>query len=350
MLQPEQYVRVVSYLAMSTHRERLGLGYRSRLAGGTIPVAVKAAAAAAITLAVCLAAAGCSAISHAARQAASAAPSGTSGALQLLKNAPDATDLASSAATAVPPNPVGPPADPFTGTPADHWADGAAGIVLPAAKPIRGFTAAQVEFAYQWTRKMLIAADLDKKTLLGGAPTAFADLLTNSNRTWFLGGLNKTGRDKTTGAPLSTRGYVVSFAPGSTQLIGSVIKVNGSMRAQAATDDGAKVLDVHVDYLFVYAVEPPHHPEEWMRIVSEAAWILSFGNWQGAATSFEPWFSTTSSAGVAGASCGSTDGYVHPDWPSVRAQASASASSSGKPINPYVPGQSKSGCENTTGT
>ena len=301
-----------------------------------------------VATACCLAAAGCSAASQSTQPAPSATPSGTSSALQLLKHSPADIGVASTAA-AVPPNGIGPPADPFLGTPADHWADGAAGIVLPAAKPIGGFTAAQVETAYQWTRKMLIAASLDQKTLLGGAPTAFADLLTNQQKAWVLDGLNKTGVDKK-GAPLNTRGEVVSFAPGSTQLIGSAIKVHGTMRAQAATKDGEAELDVHVDYLFVYAVEPPHHPEDWMRIVSERSWILSFGNWPGAATSFEPWFGTTAADSLAGGSCGSKDGYVHPDWPSVRAQPSAS-SGTGKPINPYVPGQPKQGpCQNSTGT
>lgn len=300
---------------MADHRERLGLGRRSRLTAGAIAVAVTA----------CLGAAGCSAVKSAA--SAQASPS----------EIPSYQTL------------TGPPADPFAGTPADHWANGAAGIVLPAARPIGRFTAAQVKSAYQTTRKMLIAADLDKQTQLGGAPTAFADLLTNSDRTWFLDGLNLKGTDKS-GAPLSTRTYVVSFAPGSTQLIGSVIKVHGTMHAQAATDHGSPVLVVHVDYLFTYAAEPPYHPEDWMRLVSDAAWIVSFGDWQGAATPFEPSFSTDGGGGVAGNSCGNKDGFVHPDWPSKR-EAEPSASASGTPVNPYALAQPRSAtCQNTTGT
>jgi len=300
---------------MADHRERLSLGRRSRLTAGAIAVAVTA----------CLGAAGCSVVKSAASAQAS----------------PSEIPLHDT--------PAGPSADPFAATPADHWANGAAGIVLPAAKPIGGFTTAQVESAYQTTRKLLIAADLDKTTLLGGAPTAFADLLTNASRTWFLDGLNKEGVNKA-GAPLSTRQYVVSFAPGSTQLIGNVIKVHGTMHAQAATNGGSPELDIYVDYLFTYAAEPPHHPEDWMRLVSEAAWDVSFGDWQGAPTSFEPWFSTDGDDGVAGNSCGNKDGYVHPAWPSTR-ETEPSASGSGAPLNPYAPGQSASvTCQNTTGT
>jgi hypothetical protein len=327
---------------MADHGERLGLGHRSRLTTGAIAVAVTA----------CLGTAGCSAgaTSAAPSQGPKVAATSSSGAGLRLPNA-GISGLGASPSEIATQNPVtGPPADPFAGTPADHWADGAAGIVLPAARPIGPFTTAQVASAYQTTRKMLIAADLDKQTLLGGAPTAFADLLADADRTWFLDGLNLKGTDKS-GTPRSTRSEVVSFAPGSTQLIGSVIKVHGTMYAMATTDDGSPELDIHVDYLFTYAVEPPHDPENWMRLVSEAAWVLSFGDWQGDAGSFEPWFSTDGDDGVSGNSCGNKDGYVHPDWPSNRQAAQPSVSASGKPVDAYALGQSRSAtCESTSGT
>jgi hypothetical protein len=53
---------------------------------------------------------------------------------------PAATTTARSAPTVSPPgltSPVdanGPPVDPFSGTPAEHWANGAAGITIPAAR------------------------------------------------------------------------------------------------------------------------------------------------------------------------------------------------------------------------
>jgi hypothetical protein len=195
---------------------------------------------------------------------------------------------------------------------------------------------------------MLIAAELDKQTLNGGAPTAFANLLINSDRKWFLDGLNAKGTDKK-GIPLSTRAEVVSFAPGTVQMVTNVIKTYGTMSATADTYEGAKVLTVHVDYLFTYVVEPPHHPEQWMRLVSNAAWLLRFGDWQGDATPFEPSWSNTSADGVAGNSCGNTDGFVHPDWPKAVPQPSDSGS--GAPVNPYQLRQTSTAtCASTTGT
>jgi hypothetical protein len=205
-----------------------------------------------------------------------------------------------------------------------------------------------VKYAYQTTRKLLVAANLDEQTLLGGAPTAFADLLTSTQRATFLSGLDKKGLDKK-GYPLSTRAWVLSFPPGAAELIGSVIKVHGSMHATAAKDsNGNYQLHVHIDYLFVYPIEPPHQPDNWMRVVDENQGTVDFGDWTGAGTSFAPWWDEDGS--VAGVDCGTADGYQHPAYP-VQVAAQPTASPSGTAVDPYVMGQPESGqCQPTTGT
>jgi hypothetical protein len=223
----------------------------------------------------------------------------------------------------------GPPADPFAGRPADNWANGAAGIVIPAAHAVGGYTTAQVTSAYQTTRKLLIAAALNGPTLLGGPPTAFAGLLTRQQRTQFLAGLNRTGVDKQ-GNELSTRALVTSFAPGSARFIGTVIKVYGTMNARATVDQGRKVLAVEVDYRFVYPVEPPGAPTDWMRVVGEISGPVEFGNWDQASSPFQPW--VLFSNGTAGARCDSSDGYVHPDYPN---SAPDKVKPSGPAVDPY---------------
>jgi hypothetical protein len=247
------------------------------------------------------------------------------------KTSTSASSTAStSASTSADPSSSGPPADPFAGTPGDHWADGAAGIVIRAAAPHGPFTATEVAAAYVTTRKLLIAQNLDRTTLLGGAPTAFADLLAAQQRTQFTAGLDKIGLDKQ-GEPLSTRSWVASFAPGSTSLIGTVIKVNGTMSARSARDQGHSVLDIDVNYRFVYAVEPPHAPADWMRVVGQATGYFQFDTFQDPGGALQPWdFSVFPSE--AGIRCGATDGYIHPDYPSgppLKVQPS------GAPIDPY---------------
>jgi hypothetical protein len=225
---------------------------------------------------------------------------------------------------------AGPPADPFAGTPADQWADGAAGIVIPAAKPVGHFSASQVEAAYAATKRLLIAETLDKQTLAGGAPTAFADLLTPSARSQFLSGLNVRGAYRT-GQSRSTRSYVESFAPGTAQLIGSVIKVKASMSAQTYRESGMLVLAIKVSDLTTYPIERPGHPGTWMRVVADVFGFFSFAHWDNQSGSLQPWDQTI--VANTGVECPMTDGWVHPVYPSMRT-IPASGPDGG---NPYTP-------------
>jgi hypothetical protein len=246
-----------------------------------------------------------------------------------------------------PPSTTGPGADPFAGTPADQWADSAAGITVPAAGPQGPFTAAQVAAAYETTRNLLIAANLNPQTLRGGAPTTFANLLTPQQRQDFIAGLNKTGVDKQ-GYPLSTRYLVVSFAPGTTTLIGSVTKVQGTMSARTGTDQGRTVLDIDVSYRFVYPVEPPGDPANWMRIVAQTSGYVEFIDLQGPGTTdLQPFYAVGGS--VAGGRCDVLDGFIHPEYPGGPPDK---VQPTGTPVNPYstqVPSAAKT-CELTTGT
>lgn len=252
----------------------------------------------------------------------------------------------------IPASPVSalPPADPFLGSPAESWANGASGIIIPAAKPVGGFTAAQVSTAYRVTSRLLIAADLDKQTLLGGAPTAFADLLTNQQRADFLSGLNKKGLDSR-GFPVSSRQLVASFFPGSVKLLGNVIKVRGVMNAHTTRESGSTVLAIQVSYIFVYPIESPGTPSDWMRVVDDQHGSFEFAQWDDPGGPLEPWDQTV--IDNAGIQCGTTDGYIHPDYPSERERLGA-PTPSGPVINPYAPPPTSTPgtavCQRTSGT
>lgn len=222
-----------------------------------------------------------------------------------------------------------PTADPFLGTRANGWADGAAGIAAPAARPAGRFTAAQVTAAYATTRKLLIAAALDHQTLLGGQPTAFARLLTAGQRATFLAGLGRHGVTKD-GYPLSTRTWVVSFAPGTTALVGTVIKAHGTMSARAVTESGRQVLTVEVSYLFVYAVQPPHDPVDWTRVIVRQHGSVDFVPSNRPGHALQPRYRMTAEA--AGPRCGAGDGYIYPDYPG---DSEVGAESAGLVISPY---------------
>jgi hypothetical protein len=318
-----------------TRKQRPHGGSRGQLTGALILVVVLAAAGGLLWLRLGHSAGG-----------SGVTPPASAGPAPSASSAPSATEPSPSGAM----SPVnlfgGPPADPFTRTPADTWADGAAGIVTPAAKPAGGFTAVQVATAYTTTRKLLIAADLNRQTLLGGTPTAFADLLTRQQRTEFLAGLNKIGlRDD--GTSLSTRTWVASFAPGTTRLIGSVIKVHGTMSAQAGSNKGYPVLIVKVNYRFVYPVEPPGRPADWKRVVGQVIGSVEFGNWAQASTPFQPW--VLFGVAPAGGSCGEPDGYIHPVYPGGPPSKIQPSGAASDPYSMAAPSAAP-GCHPVTGT
>jgi hypothetical protein len=235
-------------------------------------------------------------------------------------------------------------AAPFLGTPAQSYADGSAGIVIPPAHGVGSYSAGQVAAAYRTTRKLLVAADLNTVTLGGGTPHAFARLLVSRQRMQFLAGLNKTGYNAQ-GGIRSTRTWVIAFAPG-TELVGTVIKVHGTMQASDYADDGSAVLRIQVNYLIVYAVMEPGVPSSLMRVVVHDEGPVSFATWDDPGGPLEPWWQMVNT--VAGIKCGATDGYVHPQFP---VNAPGKVKPTGSPVNPYDQSAPLySGCRNTTGT
>lgn len=239
-------------------------------------------------------------------------------------------------------------AAPFLGTPAQSWVNGIAGIVTPPPLPVGRYSAAQVAAAYQMTKKLLAAADLDPKTLRGGSPDAFASLLIQQERAQFLGSLHKTGRDST-GAERSSRSWVVSFAPGRVQLVGNVIKVHGAMGAAGTgINGGLHALRIHVNYLFAYAVEEPDNPLTLMRIVRQEVGYIDFAAYDDPGGPLEPWWLL--GEGTAGARCDAVDGYIHPEFANAQPDKTKP---SGPPVNPYDqnnPLATSGHCQRTTGT
>jgi hypothetical protein len=225
---------------------------------------------------------------------------------------------------------AGASADPFLGTPANGWADGAAGIVAPPAESVGGFTPAQVAAAYATTGELVAAASLDRPTLLGGQPAAFERLLTAGQRAVFTAGLGAHGLGRD-GRPLSTRSWVASFAPGTARLDGGVIKVSGTMDAAAVTESGRQVLRVEVNYSFVYAVEPPHNTTDWSRVVTRQYGSVDFARWDDPHGALEPWDKTVVDP-LSGVACGPADGYIHPAYPG---NGSITAEQSRLVIRPY---------------
>jgi hypothetical protein len=236
---------------------------------------------------------------------------------------------------------------PFAGSTAASYADGKAGIILPAARAHGPFTAAQVASAFQTVKKLLVAADLNWKTLHGGKPMAFAALLIPRQRSWFYRHLTPSGRTRQ-GHTSTSRGWVTSFAP-DTEFVGRVIKVNGlPMTASATYYQHRTVLRIRADYLFVYAVEQSGDPSSRIRVIARTEITGLFYPWDDPGGNLEPWVLDITDFD-ADAQCGATDGFVHPAFPQTG--PGKVQPSSGPRVDPYdLHTQIKKGCQAITGT
>jgi hypothetical protein len=237
-------------------------------------------------------------------------------------------------------------ASPFAGSPAADYANGAAGIVLPAAHRVGQFSRAQVAAAYSTVKDMLVAAMLNRPAMDGAKPTALGTLLISRQRSWFYRHLTRPIRPRHKPAWL-TRAWVTAFAPG-TQVVGTIVKVHGApMTAKVVTASQRTALQISSDYIFVYAVQQPGAPASRVRIVAQQYATVQFAQWTDPGGSLQPWI-TDFGASYAGAQCGQADGFVHPAFPSV---GPGSVAPSGPPVDPYKLGPpSTKGCQAVTRT
>uniref|UniRef100_A0AAU2JUF4 Uncharacterized protein n=1 Tax=Streptomyces sp. NBC_00049 TaxID=2903617 RepID=A0AAU2JUF4_9ACTN len=140
--------------------------------------------------------------------------------------------------------------EPFRGSPALQWADGAAGIELPQATAVGRMSQEAVQSALARTRDLLVASNLDPAVLRGERPEAALKLL-DPLQTGGHGLMERALAAPSTEAdPL----WLFSrFDPAEVRQLGTVVKTRGRMSFEAGKD--GEVL-VTADYTFVYPVVP----------------------------------------------------------------------------------------------
>ncbi|MEU2390772.1 hypothetical protein [Streptomyces sp. NPDC007369] len=218
--------------------------------------------------------------------------------------------------------------EPFRGSPAAQWADGAAGIEVPQARALNGVSTEQVAEGLARTKRFLVAANLDPATLRGERPRAALglidpaqdELLALVERT-----LGQPGRDSDP-LQLFTRFQAAEVRPA-----GDVVKVRGRMELEPGDEPG--LVDVVVDYTFVYpVVEAAAGAEEVTRsivrrqmeftIADPVRWRVRPGTLQLGPYAYD----------VANSSCDRWDGYLHPEF---SGRPSSGTTPSGPPQDPY---------------
>jgi hypothetical protein len=218
------------------------------------------------------------------------------------------------------------PQDPFRGSPAYDYGNGAAGIRPPAAKPVAGFSASQVRDHLQTVKRALILANLDQKVWQGARPTALIKLF--DPRDGYRTRVTRTfGRPSAGDNPLT---IATRFKPSEATVHGEIVKVRGKMTFRGM-ERGR--LRVHADYLFVYAVRPAGGPVRQVeRVVVRRTTDYDFYDPARFQVTPGTFVLAKSRFRSANAKCDQDDGFIHPSFNDVPADGSIP---SGAPIDPY---------------
>jgi len=176
--------------------------------------------------------------------------------------------------------------DPFAGTPAAAYPKGLAGITLPRAKAVAGFSAAQVGAALQQVRKALVAGRLDEAMLVEHRPTGLLDLLAPNSRD----GIVKWFQNTDFQSVATWIDPAVRLNPGEKP------RVSGRVTYSSAQVDGRRTLQVTTNFIWVYAFEgadrpiaAEHDEIRWDFPTTKNLRPGDWGMWVGAAKSYAAW-------------------------------------------------------------
>ena len=142
------------------------------------------------------------------------------------------------------------PTDPVAGTPAAAYPKGKAGITLPKATAVVGFTAKQVDSALHKVRAALIAGRLDRSMLIDHDPAAYLALIAPNNRAQIA--------KRFTSADVSTLATWID--PAVRLDPDEEPRVSGRVTYTSAGLSGIQTLQVTTNFVWVYAFAGPDHP------------------------------------------------------------------------------------------
>ncbi|WBO64430.1 hypothetical protein [Streptomyces camelliae] len=219
--------------------------------------------------------------------------------------------------------------DPFRGSPALRWAEGADAIEVPQAKAVGGMSQEDVALALRRTKEFLVGTNLDPAVLRGGQPDAALALL-DPRQPHTLSDLRRSLR--TPDRDHDPLHLVTRFDPSEVALAGDVVKVRGHMTFSAGA---AGEVRVHADYTFVYPLVRAGgkgggdvvartiiRRDLTMVLLDPSKWIATEGK-LGIRSSDSEFYNSE---------CGVYDGYYHPVFPD---SSPTGAPATGPTADPY---------------
>lgn len=209
--------------------------------------------------------------------------------------------------------------EPFRGSPAARWADGTAGITVPAARATGWMSTAQVEQALRRTRDFLTAAHLDPAVLGGARPTKAIALINPHQRDVkdYLAAAFRAPSEDDDPLLLFSR-----FDTSRARLVGDVVRTRGRITYR---EGGRGALQVTADVTYVYPVAPVSGGDEVVRTIVRREVVL---NWDDPSkTITEPGtFSLVSyKVDMTNGGCDNHTGYFLPEFGTGRGAARTTA-------------------------
>ncbi|MFF3948538.1 hypothetical protein ACFYYN_27465 [Streptomyces sp. NPDC001902] len=219
--------------------------------------------------------------------------------------------------------------DPFAGSPAKQYADGAAGIVPPKARSAGWMTSAQVKAALKNVKAYLVDTNLDPATLRGERPDAALGMIDPSQRD--LRTRFETAFRKPTWKNDPLR-LAVRFKPSEVALAGDVVKTRGRMTFAKGKD---RAVVVHADYTFVYPlVQAGSGSTEVARTIIRRILDVEFPDPSRYRVTPGKFAITLYVDDVANTACSVHDGWLHPQFASG-ASPGDDPGRSGPTVDPY---------------
>jgi hypothetical protein len=232
--------------------------------------------------------------------------------------------------------------EPFRGSPALRWADGADGIVVPEAKAVGGMSKKQVAYALESVKDFLVAANLDPATLRGQHPKDALGMLDP---------LQKDGRghlEKALAHPDEKDDPTLVFSrfdPADVRLVGTVVKTRGRMTFKT---DGDKGVLVSTDYSFVYpVVKAEPGATEVARTIVRRAMTFALYDPAKVITTRGKLVVTQWAADAGNDACGERKGFFRPQFP---ADLIGEPTPSGPAVDPYDRSREAVGDDHECGT
>ncbi|OAR25214.1 hypothetical protein A8W25_06065 [Streptomyces sp. ERV7] len=215
---------------------------------------------------------------------------------------------------------------PFRGSPAAQWADGAAGISVPAAKATGWMSTEQVAAALGHSRDFLVAAGLDPAVLRGDHP-ANAIALINPHQRDVQDYLSTAFR-----TPSKTNDPLLLFSrfdKTRTRLVGDVVKTRGRITFRQG-DRGA--LRVTTDVTYVYpVVRAAAGSGDVERTIVRREVVMDWDDPSKVITKAGTFSLVSYKMNMTNGGCGDPNGYFTPEFGAGR----DAASGDGRAIDPY---------------